>query len=145
MLFDLSNDLQKQQFKARCNFLYKKGCVVDLKEKKPKRTNSQNAYLHLILSYFGCETGNTLEYVKREYFKKLINPDTFIRQKDDPYLGQIKILRSSSELDTAEMTTAIERFRNWASNEAGIYLPAPEDERMLQLIEIEVERNKNYL
>lgn len=145
MLYDLSNELQKEQFKTRSNILCKKGCIVELTEKKTKRTNKQNSYLHLILGYFGCETGNTLEYVKREYFKKFVNPEIFIREKNDPYLGIVKILRSSSDLDTAEMTTAIERFRNWASSEIGIYLPSPEDERMLQLIGIEVERNKNYL
>ncbi len=145
MLYDLSNELQKEQFKTRCNFLYKKGCIVELTEKKPKRSNKQNAYLHLILGYFGCETGNTLEYVKREYFKKFVNPGIFTIEKNDPYLGTVKILRSSSDLDTEEMTTAIERFRNFASSEAGIYLPSPEDERMLQLIEIEIKRNKNYL
>lgn len=145
MLYDLSNSLQKEQFKTRCNFLFKKGCIVELTEKKTRRSFKQNAYLHLILGYFGCETGNTIEFVKQEYFKKLVNPEIFIRDKNDPYLGKIKILRSSSDLDTAEMSTAIERFRNWASSEAGIYLPDPEDERMLQLIEVEIERNKRYL
>lgn len=53
-------------------------------------------------------------------------------------------MRSSSELDTAEMTQAIERFRNWAASE-GIYIPSADEERMVQLMEIEVSRNKMYV
>jgi len=36
-------------------------------------------------------------------------------------------LRSSRDLDTAEMTTAIERFRNWSSAVAGLYIPSPNE------------------
>ena len=77
----------------------------------------------MILGYFACETGNTLEWVKQQYYKKLVNPSIFIRERDDKYLGRIKILRSSADLDSAEMSTSITRFRNWASAEAEyIYL-----------------------
>ncbi|MDD6211287.1 MAG: hypothetical protein PUB21_11865 [Bacteroidales bacterium] len=145
MLYDLSNPLHKEQFKTRCNFLFQKNAIVELTEKKPKRTNQQNRYLHLILGFFAVETGNTLEFVKTEYFKKLVNPDIFIREKEDKYLGKIKILRSSADLDTSESNLSIERFRNWSSSEAGIYLAAPNEEKLLQLIEIELERNKRYL
>jgi len=42
------------------------------------------------------------------------------------------------------MTTAIERFRNYASKEAGIYLPEAGEIAMLQQIEHEV-KNNQYL
>ena len=51
--------------------------------------------------------------------------------------------RSSKDLNTAEMTLTIERFRNWAATK-GYYLPAPDEERNLQLAEIEIERNNEY-
>lgn len=35
--------------------------------------------------------------------------------------------RSTADLDTKELTTAIDRFRNYSSKEAGIYLPEPSD------------------
>ena len=54
-------------------------------------------------------------------------------------------LRSSANLDTKEMTTAIERFRNYASKEAGIYLPSPEDLSQLQEIENQTKNNAQYL
>lgn len=144
-LYDLSNPLHSEQFKTRAVMLAKKQVIVELTEKKPRRTNAQNRYLHLILGYFACETGNDLEYVKRNYFKYLCNKDLFVTEVDDKYLGKKVELRSSATLDTAEMTTAIERFRNWSASEAGIYLPSSDEERLLQLIEIEMERNKEYI
>ena len=69
MLYDLSNDLHAENFKKRCNMLYRKKCVVELTEKKPQRTLSQNAYLHAALGYFGMQSGYTIEEVKEWYFK----------------------------------------------------------------------------
>ena len=145
MLYDLSNPLQAEQFKTRSALLVKNGKIVELTEKKPVRTDKQNRYLHVILGYFACETGNTLEYVKQKYFKILCNKDIIIKDVSYKYLGNIKVLRSSAELDTEEMSNAITRFRNWSSGEAGIYLPSPDEDRLLQLMEIEVQRNKNYI
>lgn len=128
----------------RANALVKKGCIVELTEKKPQRTSKQNRYLHSILAYFGLEVGETAEYVKENYFKLLCNKDIFVREVDDKYCGKIRILRSSSELDTMEMTTAIERYRNWCASE-GVYIPSAEEHLMVQQMEMEIERNKVYL
>lgn len=145
MLYDLSNELQAAQFNTRAASLVKKGVIVDLTEKKPRRSTNQNSYLHVILSYFAVETGNTLEWVKQQYFKKLVNPSIFIRETTDKYLGKMKILRSSADLDVGEMSTAITRFRNWSSSEVGVYLPSADEERLIQLMQIEIERNKEYI
>lgn len=145
MIYDLNNILDKERFKRRCNALYKQGGIVDLSAKKERRTIPQNAYLHLILGWFAMETGNTLAFVKQEYFKRHINPNLFVIDKIDPYLGHVQALRSSRDLDTAEMTTAIDRFRNWSSQEAGIYLPSPDEQAFLREIEIEMYRQKEYL
>lgn len=145
MIYNLSNQLDKERFKARCNALYKKGGMVDLTAKKERRTIPQNAYLHLILGWFAIETGNTLDFVKQEYFKRYINPDLFLIEIDDEYIGKVTTLRSSRDLDTADMTTAIERFRNWASAEAGIYIPSPNEKDFLDEIEREMYRKKEYI
>ena len=137
--------MQREQFKLRSAKLAESGKIVELTEKKPVRTDSQNRYLHIALGYFACETGNTLEWVKQQYFKKLVNPDIFIREKTDKYLGRIKVLRNSADLDTAEMTTAIERWRNWASTEAGVYIPSPDEGNLIQLAQMEIDRARNYI
>ena len=145
MIYDLKNPLQCENFKTRVNKLYKDQKVVELTEKKPVRTIQQNKYLHVIIGYFASQCGYTLDYVKDNYFKKLCNKDIFVRETDDQYLGKVTIVRSSTSLDTSEMTTAIDRFRNWASAEAGIYLPEPHEEEMLAYAMQELERYKQYL
>ena len=145
MRYDGSNELHAAQARARLENLIAGKKVFDITEKKPQGSLSQNSYLHVLLSYFACQIGETMEYVKREYFKKLVNPATFIREREDKFLGRIKFLRSSADLDKDEMTLCIDRFRNWSSAKAGIYLPSPDEGRMISLMEIEIERNKEYL
>lgn len=145
MLYDTSNPLDKANFQLRAKKLAERGAIVDLTEKKPRRSLPQNKYLHVILAYFGSQTGNTLEWVKQQYYKKLVNPDLFIREKEDKYLGRIKVLRSSADLDTVEMSLSVDRFRNWAAQEAGIYIPSADEAILIQQMEIEIERSKEFL
>lgn len=145
MTYNLTNPLDVQNAKTRLDFLVKRGCIIELTEKKQKRTLSQNAYLHLLLGYFASQTGNTLEWVKKQYYKKLCNPDIFIGEREDRFLGRVKYVRSSADLRTDEMNLSIERFRNWAASEAGIYLPDPTSEAEIAAMQIEVERYKTYL
>lgn len=146
MLYDLNNNLHREQFKLRCNRLYEKRCIIDLTEKKPQRTTQQNRYLHVVLGYFGAQFGMTTEEVKQDYFKRECNHSMFVYETDDPILGRKRErLRSSASLTTEEMTLAIERFRDWAAQTAGIYIPSPYEHQLIQLMEIEVERNKQYL
>ena len=145
MVYDTSNPLDNANFLLRAKKLAESGKIVELTEKKPKRSLPQNRYLHVILAYFGTQTGNTLAWVKERYYKVLINPDIFIRQKDDKFLGKTQYLRSSADLDTAEMSLSIERFRNWAAQEAGIYIPSADEAILIQQMEIEIERNKEFL
>ena len=68
----------------------------------------------------------------------------FVQQKSDDLIGETKAIRSTASLDTAEMTTAIDRFRNWAAS-VGVYIPSPDEERLVQLMEIEVYRNREFI
>jgi len=145
MMFDTSNPLDKANFLLRAKKLAEGGKIVELTEKKPKRTLSQNAYCHLTISYFSSQYGCTLEWAKAQYFKKLVNPDLFIREKDDKFLGKVKYLRSSADLDVTEMSLAIDRWRNWCSMEASIYIPNVDDYYSIQLMEVEIKKNEKYL
>lgn len=144
MKYDGANPLHAQQARSKLERLIKERKVFELTEKKPQRSIQANKYLHVFLAYFGCQIGETMEYVKQNYYKILCNKDTFVREREDKYLGKIKYLRSSSDLDSAEMSLTIERFRNFASAQ-GVYIPSPEEERLIQLMEIEVEHSKLYI
>ena len=145
MIFNLDNILDRERFKRKANELYSKRCIVELTNRKMKRSSSQNRYLHLIVGYYALETGNTLEYVKREYFKRLCNYNLFVVRKQDKWLGEVEYFRSSADLSSKEMTDAIERFRNWSSSTCGIYLPSPYEEMFLQSIEVDIDRNRQFI
>ena len=144
MLYDLSNPLQNESFGVKAEALRKKGCIVELTEKKPQRSLQANKYLHVIIAYFALQIGETAEYVKKHYYKILCNKNTYVREINDKYLGKIKILRSSADLDSEEFSLTITRFRNWAAGE-GVYLPSSEEHMFIQQMEIELSRNKQYL
>lgn len=145
MIYNLSNPLDVQNARTRLELLVKRGSVAELTEKKPRRSLSQNSYLHLLLGYFASQTGNTLAWVKQQYYKKLCNPDLFIGECEDRFLGRMKYVRSSADLCTDEMNLSIERFRNWSASEAGIYLPEPANEAEINALMVEVEKYKTYL
>lgn len=143
MLYDLSNDFQLIQAETYFKKLKESACVIELK-KKVRRSLRQNRYLHLILSWFAIESGYKLEDVKREYFKKLCNPGIFLKEQSGN-LGEITSIRSSADLDSGELSIAINRFRDWSATEAGIYLPEANEDKFLEHIEIEISRNKRYI
>ena len=143
MQYDLTSDLQRNAFITRCNSLLEKGVVVDLSE-KTFRSRNQNCYLHLLIGVVAMETGNTLDYCKEWYFKRLCNKDLFVTTKTDRFAGEVEVIRSSADLTKEEMSMAIDRFKRWGS-ENGIYMPNPNDESLLREIAIEMGRNKAYL
>lgn len=148
-VYDLSNNLDKISFQSRVAQLLKSAekrrVIVELGE-KAERTLSQNSYLHLILSYFACETGLTLDYVKRNYFKYYCNHQLFVITTHDELLGKdIKSLRSSRDLSKEDMTLAIDRFIAWSEAEACIPLPRPEDKELLRECELAVAKAQKFL
>lgn len=144
MLYDLRNPLDRERFKRRCNALYQKQGIVDLSE-KTQRSIQQNKFLHLLLGYLAMETGNTLDYVKEVFYKRTANKELFLREKEDEILGKVEYLRSSADLSKEEMTLSIDRFRDWSSQTAGVYLPAANEQEFLASIEYELSKYKQWI
>lgn len=145
MLYDLRNPLDGERFKKRIQRLLERGdATVELTEKKPQRSRAQNSYLHLLLGELALQTGNTIEWVKVEYYKKSCNRDLFVTRRADKMLGSAEVLRSSADLTTDEMTLSIERLKKWAA-EGGIDLPDAEDMAWLDYIEKEINNNRMWL
>jgi hypothetical protein len=145
MIYNSSNPLHQKQAIDKLKYFFSKGKRFELKAKNDRRSISQNSYLHLILTWFSIETGYTVEEVKQEIFKKVVNSSLF---DDGEIEGKIKGLkiqrwRSTASLDTAEMTLAIDRFRNFSSKELGIYLPEPRELGLLQDLENEISKKSN--
>lgn len=144
-VYNGSKKIDQQRAIQRLQFLIANGKVFELTEKKRTRSISQNSFLHLILQFFAHETGYTTAEVKQEIFKKIVNPDTFYDGEVDKGLIVLQRWRSTANLNTKEMTFCIDRFRDYASKEAGIYLPDPHDLSLIDEIKITVENNKQYL
>ena len=143
MIYDLSKEIDKERLATRVKALTAKGAIVEFTE-KAVRSNSQNRYLHALLGALAIDTGETLEYVKEMYFKRLANRELFISTRVDKYCGTVEEVRSSADLSVEEMSVAIDRLKRWAAQE-GFYLPEPGDEERILDIEREILRMKRYI
>lgn len=144
-LYNLKNPYDVQKFKEKCDDMINSRAYVELKNKLTQRSLAQNSYLHVLLGYFGSEFGMTLEQVKYDIFKKICNKDIFVRRRKNKRGNDVMYIRSTTELDKGEMTTAIERFRNYSSAECGLYLPSPHEGEMLFYAQQQIEQMKDYL
>lgn len=144
MIYNPNNPIDIQRAVEKLKYFIAQNKVFELTEKRQKRSISQNAYLHLIFGFFALETGYTTAEVKQEIFKKIVNPATFY-EGEFGELIKIERWRSTADLDTKEMTVCIDRFRDYASAQAGIYLPEPHDLVLLQDVEIQIKNNQQYL
>lgn len=145
MILDLNKDFDRKKLREYVEYLLKRQVIVEVKERKKQRTLSQNSYLHVLLSYFASETGYDLESVKYDLFKRRVNRDIFARERSNKNGQTITYMRSTRDLDTGEMTTAIDRFRNWSSSEAGIYLPEANEYDALMEAERQIAMYEKYL
>lgn len=143
---DLSNKYERRDFEKYCERLLAEGAVVELTKKSPKRSLAQNNYLYLLLGWFSMQTGYKVQEVKELVFKRFDNTDIFVRTQATKFNDEPSTyLRSTAELSTAELATAITRFRNWSSACAGIYLPAANETEHLRYIKNEIERNSEHI
>lgn len=138
MKYDLSKHKELHDAFQHLTELGGKEAIVEIKRIRPPRTLRQNNYLHLLLGAFAANFGFTLEEAKI-LFKREVNPDLFVYEKR----GQ-KFLRSTADIDSALMTKAIDRFREY-SGEHGYELPLATDTEWLRSIDNLIEQNRQYL
>lgn len=144
MTYDTANPLDAQRALERVTFLIEKKRPLEITDKSI-RSLQQNRYLHLLIGLLAIETGNTLDYVKTEYFKKECNADIFVLKGYDPFLRkETERIKSSRDVSREEMSVAIDRFRKFCA-ENGYPTPSPEDKAYLQMIEIDMGKMKSYL
>ena len=142
MKFDASNDFDKQRARARLELLIKGEKRFDIIEKRRKRSISQNSYLHLILTWFAIEYGETMDYVKVYFFKNICNKDLFLTEYVNKKTGEIrKAWKSTADCTDKELSNAVENFRNYSVKEAGIYLPEPNDLASINNLELEISKH----
>lgn len=139
MRYNLIHKTNQEKAKEYLQHLINKKVNIELKEVRKIGTLKQNNYAHLLFSKFGLFFGYKLQEVKQDIFKRIVNKDIFLIEKNG-----LVVCRSSSDLDTKEYTIAIERFRNY-SNENGCYLPSPDEKEFLQSIKNEIYKYENQI
>jgi hypothetical protein len=137
MIYDLSNNLDKNKASIKFTELLESGKVIELTAKTKKKSIPQNAYLHVAITLYAIESGYTIKEaklaLKREcawmYYEK----------------NNIMFLKSTADLDVKERADFIEFIIQFCGVQ-GIYIPTPE-EYILNQIEIDKQINsqKQYL
>lgn len=146
MLYNPEKPIDVQRAVSKFNYFVKHNKVFELTEKKVPKTYPQLKYAHLIMSWFAWEYGEKLEYIKLEYFKKLVNPAIFQYEFVNRNTAEVRIeYKSLADLTKDELRLAIDRFRDYSSKEAGIYLPQPSDLALIREIEIQIKNNEQFL
>ena len=145
MTYNLDNPYELQNAKEYLDSLIDKGGWIEIKRKAKQRSLAQNRYLYLILGWYGCEFGLSVDEVKIDVFKRTCNREIFERKGLNKRGEEVSYLRSTASLSTAELNTAIERFRNYSSAVANFFIPSPNDTEFLAWCEKEIERNKEFV
>ncbi len=137
MLYDFKKDFDVEMFKKKSKELIDKKAIVEVKEKRKKRTLSQNSYLHVCINMYAIFVGETLNRTKTDLKREC----SFMVEE---YKGK-KYLISSSNLNTKELKNWIEWIRNYASMN-GVFIPSPDDyRRNWAEYEKEIQACKPYL
>lgn len=145
MIYDLNYSTEVDKLKAKLNYYAKNKRKVEVKPYSPIRSTQHNRYLHLVLNAFAIEYGERMNYVKQEIFKKIVNEDIFKTTFVNKKTGEERIdWRSSADLTDAELSKAIERFKDYAVTEMGLLLPDSNNVRELEALEIHIKNNQYW-
>lgn len=113
---------------------------------RTKMTRSQRGLLHVYCGIVAKHFGLTIDYVKQNYYKGIVNPDVYAVTIHDPVTGEWQTTyRSSESLAKETISSTLERFKHWALNEHGIVLPDRNDLNAMNAAYVEVNRyDKQY-
>ena len=97
--------------------------TVEVKEKRVRRTISQNALYWLWLTCISKETGNDKDELHEYFMRKYLSPK-FIR-----IFGTETETYTTTELDTVNFKYYLDNICAFAATELAITLPDPEDKQ----------------
>ena len=120
MLLDFGNSFDVSKARAYLEKLIEKKCRAEIKQSREQRTVQQNKFLHVCLGYFCAETGYTLDEAKELFSHQL--PDLMRYEKNG-----LSFRKSTAELDSKQMTVLIDKIREMAMEQLGIYIPTSEE------------------
>lgn len=96
--------------------------ALEIKKKVKKRTVDQNALMWMWFTCIEDETGTLKQDVHDYYCKMFLRRIIVINGKEET------VVRTTSKLNTAEMTVFLNKIQADAASEFGIRLPSPDDQ-----------------
>ena len=125
MKYDLIKSYDQQKVREYLAKLIESESKCELKKIHPKRSLSQNSYLHVLFTLWGQEFGYTIDEAKHTikcaigytYNKDLESLNGVIDNPD--------FYTKTSEMDSKELTLFIDKIRDWSADACGLYLPSP--------------------
>lgn len=146
MTYNPKNPTDVKRSIEKIKHLIAKGKPFEIKSISTRKSINQNSYFHLIVGWFAWEYGEDFDYVKQEMIKKIVCPEIFKTERVNERTGEVReAWKSFSTIDKDQTTYVIDKFRDYASKQAGIYLPEPNDLAALQEIEVQLKNNERYL
>jgi hypothetical protein len=119
------------------------GFDIELKRFYQKRSNPQNRYYHFICAYFAHCYGCTEFEAENVFMKQYAARNIFLVENEDKNGNMMRYFRSSADLDTAEMSSAIKNFLAYAECN-GIMIPYENDELGRRFCEQELEKTNGF-
>ena len=116
---------------------------IELKKYYEKRSSKQNRYYHFVCAYFAHCYGCTVFEAENVYMKQYAARHIFLVEHEDPKGKMIRYFRSSADLDTSEMSSAINNFIAY-SECAGIMIPYETDELGRRYCEQQLEKSNGF-
>jgi len=103
---------------------------VELESYYRKRTLSQNNLLHFYCDEIAQETGMEMLAVKEQMAKKYLTVEVVDKNCNvvaDPETGEVMTrVKSTSELDTVEFASFVDKIWLWANDFLNLQLPQPD-------------------
>jgi hypothetical protein len=142
MKYKLTEQLEIHDARTYLELLINEGANIEIKKIIAKRTLKQNAYFHVVISIFAISSGYTIEESKQILKEMYGNIEPSMRYRKGPN----EFLKSTTQMNTKELTDFIDWIRNYAAKKAGIYIPTSEEYLINQFaINKDIDRNKQYL
>lgn len=125
MKLSLNNSIDVEKARTRLEYLIKKKANIELSEKLPSRSTDSNSYLHVCIAIFSDATG----YDREEILELMSHQAPEVLRYDK---AGHNFRRSTTKLNSKEMSILIELIRSVAKEELGIYIPNGDEFRINQ-------------
>lgn len=134
------NPNDPRDYLSICKFIEKaKSCkfLIDMKKFHPVQTDSQQRYIHFMLSYWAMKNGETFYSSLRNLQEHICPVPFYTGEKDERGNQKYKPLTA---LTTAEASSVIRNFLDYASMN-GTLIPEPDDKASIAYCKRELEQS----